>query len=144
MENRTITAEDLKKYFSYSETISDFESTLYESGDQLNQEEFKINNVIDEQNRTRFDENENDLFRDQLETVMKILADNYKVMGFEYDLYFDLVYNLLLLEYDRMNMLADEAGVEHMLDEIGISGRINDKVKALLDHEKEGGGCGKC
>jgi hypothetical protein len=144
MENRTITAEDLKKYFSYSETISDFESTLYESGDQLNQEEFKINSVIDEQNRTRFDENENDLFRDQLETVIKILADNYKDMGFEYDLYFDLVYNLLLLEYDRMNMLANEDGVGHMLDEIGISGHIDDKVKALLDHEKEGGGCGKC
>jgi hypothetical protein len=142
MENRTITADDLKRYFSYSERISDFESTLYESGDKLSQEEFKINSVIDEQNRIRFDENENDLFRDQLETVTKILADNYKDMGFEYDLYFDLVYNLLLLEYDRLNILAKDVGVAHMLDKIGISGHINDKVKALLDHEKEG--CGKC
>ena len=51
MENRTIDIEDLKRFFSYSETISDFESTLYESGDRLSQEEFKINSVIDEQNR---------------------------------------------------------------------------------------------
>lgn len=142
MGNRTITAEDLKRYFSYSETISGFESTLYESGDQLSQKEFRINSVIDEQNRIRFDKNENDLFRDQVETVIKILADNYKGIGFEYDLYFDLVYNLLLLEYDRLDMLSNEAGVGHMLDEIGISGNIKNKVKALLDHEEEG--CGKC
>ena len=143
MESRTIDIEDLKRFFSYSETISAFESTLYESGDRLSQEEFKINSVIDDQNRIRFDENENDLFRDQLETIVKILADNYEDLGFEYDLYFDLVYNLLLLEYDRMNVLADEDGVGHMLEEIGISGHINKKVKALLDHEEEGG-CGKC
>jgi hypothetical protein len=142
MENRIIAAEDLKRYLYYSQQIANFESTLYESGDKLSQEEFKINSVIDEQNRIRFDEKENDLFRDQLETVVKILADNYKDMGFEYDLYFDLVYNLLLLEYDRMNMLAKEDGVGHMLDEIGISGHIENKVKALLDHEE--GGCGKC
>jgi hypothetical protein len=142
MENRIIAAEDLKRYLSYSQQIAHFESTLYESGDKLSQEEFKINSVIDEQNRIRFDEKENDLFRDQLETVVKILADNYKDMGFEYDLYFDLVYNLLLLEYDRMNMLAKEDGVGHMLDEIGISGHIENKVKALLDHEEGGGG--KC
>lgn len=142
MGNRTITAEDLKRYFSYSETISGFESTLYESGDRLSQKEFRINSVIDEQNRIRFDKNENDLFRDQVETVIKILADNYKGIGFEYDLYFDLVYNLLLLEYDRLDMLSNEAGVGHMLDEIGISGNIKNKVKALLDHEEEG--CGKC
>ena len=142
MENRTITAEDLKRYFSYSETISHFESTLYESGDQLSQKEFRINSVIDEQNRIRFDKNENDLFRDQVETVIKILTDNYKGLGFEYDLYFDLVYNLLLLEYDRLDMLSNEVGVGNMLDEIGISGNIKNKVKALLDHEEEG--CGKC
>jgi hypothetical protein len=98
--------------------------------------------VIDEQNRIRFDKNENDLFRDQVETVIKILTDNYKGLGFEYDLYFDLVYNLLLLEYDRLDMLSNEVGVGNMLDEIGISGNIKNKVKALLDHEEEG--CGKC
>ena len=93
--------------------------------------------MIAAQNRIRFDENENDLFRGQVETVIKILADGFKDFGFAYDLYFDLVYNLLLLEYDRLDRLGNEAGVAYMLDEIGISGHITDKVKAFLDHEEE-------
>ena len=142
MESRKINVEDLKSYFYHSKKISDYESGLYESGDQLSQEEFKINKVIEEQNSIRFDEDENDLFRDQLESVIQILSNSYKEIGFEYDLYFDLVYNLLLLEYDRLEMLSNEASVVNMLDEIGISGHIKNKVKALLDHEKEG--CGNC
>lgn len=142
MENKTIKAEDLKRYFDYSRMIANYESVLYESGDQLSQEEFKIDAVIDKQNKIRFDEDENDLFRDQLETVINILANSYKEIGFEYDLYFDLVYNLMLLDYERLDLLSNEAGVALMLDDIGISGHIKDKVKALLDHEEEG--CGMC
>ena len=137
MADGKINAEDIRKYFAYSKEIADHESTLYESGDRLSQREYKIDRVLEAQNRIRFDENENDLFRDQAEKVIKILADGFKDFGFENDLYFDLVYNLLLLEYDRLDRMSDDTNVAYMFEEIGISGHIKDKVKALLDHEEE-------
>jgi len=143
MEHGTINAEDIKRYLAYSKEISDHESTLYESGDELSQRELKIDEVVAAQNRIRFDENENDLFRDQIETVITILADGFKDFGFAYDLYFDLVYNLLLLEYEKLDRLSSEKGVAYMLDEIGITDHLKNKVKALLDHEEEmKEGCG--
>src|SRR4030042_6423751 len=103
MANRKITAEDIKRYLDYSKEIEDRESTLYESGDQLSEEEFKINDLVAEQNKIRFNKNENDLFRDQVETVIRVLANSFRDFGFEYNLYFDLVYNLMLLEYNRLD-----------------------------------------
>jgi hypothetical protein len=145
MADRAIGVEDIKRYFDYSKEIADRESTLYESVDQLSQEELKIDQVVAAQNRIRFDENENDLFREQLETVITILADGFKGFGFAYDLYFDLVYNLLLLEYEKLDRLSSEKGVAYMLDEIGITDHLKTKVKALLDHEDEmTEGCGGC
>ena len=141
MANRKITAEDIKRYLDYSKEIEDRESTLYDSENQLSQEEFKIDHVVAAQNKIRFDENENDLFRDQVETVIRVLAHSFRDFGFEYNLYFDLVYNLMLLEYDRLDRLSNEDDVATMLNEIGISGQIKDKAKALLDHEN---GCGIC
>ncbi len=137
MENRSINVEDIRKYFDFSKEIEDRESVLYESGDKLSQKEYKINEVVAAQNKIRFDDNENDLFRDQVETVITNLADKFKEFGFEYSLYFDLVYNLLMLEYDRIDRLSKEEGVAYMLNEIGISGHIKDKVRSLLEHEEE-------
>ena len=67
MQKRTISAEDLKRYLSFSKEIDGLEETLYESGKQLDDEESMINNVVAEQNKVRFDEDKNDLFGDQLE-----------------------------------------------------------------------------
>ena len=135
---RTINAEDIKRYMSFSDDIDKMEATLYESGDKLDQEESKINDLVAEQNKIRFDQDENDLFRDQLETVIESLAINYKKFGFDYNLYFDLVYNLLLLEYEKMDQLKTRNRlVAEMFDDIAITGHLKDKVKSLLDHEVE-------
>ena len=138
MQKRTISAEDIKRYLSFSKEIDDMEATLYESTNQLDQEESKINNLVAEQNKIRFDKDENDLFGDQLETVIGIPAENYRDFGFDYNLYFDLVYNLLLLDYEKMDQLKNrDKGVDDMFDDIEISGHLKDKVKSLLDHEVE-------
>ena len=114
------------------------EETLYESGDKLDQEEFKINDLVAEQDKIRFDQDEKDLFSDQLETVIETLAANYKEFGFDYNLYFDLVYNLLLLEYEKMDQLKNRNKVvADMFDDIEITGHLKDRVKSLLDHEEE-------
>jgi len=139
MENSKIGVEDIKKYFDYSKEIADREATLYENEDQISQEELRIDQVVAEQNRIRFDENENDFFRDQVETVIKILADHFEEFGYGYDLYFDLVYNLLLLEYERVDLLSNEESVAYMFNQIGINDDLKNKVKALLDHEEEMG-----
>jgi hypothetical protein len=138
MQKRTISAEDLKRYLSFSKEIDGLEETLYESGKQLDDEESRINNVVAEQNKIRFDKDENDIFGDQLETVIETLAENYREFGFDYNLYFDLVYNLLLLDYEKMDQLKNRnKGVADMFDDIEISGHLKDKVKSLLDHEVE-------
>lgn len=143
MEGRTINTEDIKRYFAFSKEIDALESTLYVPGNELNREESKITDVVEEQNKIRFDEDEKDLFRDQLENVILTLTSNYKEFGFDRNIYFDLVYNLLFLEYDRFEKLIRENGVNEMLYEIGIDDYLKGRVKALLDAEKEGG-CGGC
>ena len=137
MEERSVSAEDIRSYFAHSKEIADLESTLYESGNELSQEESKITAVVAAQNKIRFDEDDNDLFRDQLETVIRTLTANYKEFGFDYNLYFDLVYNLLLLEYERVDKLTEEDGVEAMFYDIEIHEHLKGKVKSLLDHEEE-------
>jgi hypothetical protein len=139
MSNEEIRKEDIKDYLELSKEIADRESTLYESDGQLSHEEFKINDVVAEQNKIRFDKNEEDLFRIHLETVIRLLADNFEEFGFEHDLYYDLVYNLMVLEYDRLDQIGNEERVAFMLKEIGINEHIRQKVKALLDHEIEVG-----
>lgn len=135
---KTINADDIKRYLSFSHDIAEMEATLYESGDKLDQEESKINDLVAEQDKIRFDQDENDLFSDQLETVIEILAANYKEYGFDYNLYFDLVYNLLLLEYGKMDQLKNRNKVvADMFDDIEITGHLKDRVKSLLDHEEE-------
>ncbi len=141
MDKRTITENDLKDYFTYSKEIAELESTIYEPGRELSQEESKIDDVVIAQNKIRYYENENDYFRDQLESVIRILVSKYKEFDFDRNIYFDLVYNLLFLEYDRFEKLICEDGINEMLFEIGIDDHLKGKVKELLDHEK-GGGCG--
>jgi hypothetical protein len=142
MENKMISANDLKSYFGHSKKIAELEATLYETGNKLSQEESKIENVVSAQNKIRFDDNGNDLFRDQVENVIQTLAANYKVYGFDKELYFDLVYNLLMQEYERVEKLIKEDGVSNMLQDLKITDHLKEKIKALLDHEKEG--CGSC
>ena len=139
MSNEEIRKEDIKDYLELSKEIAERESTLYESDGQLSHEEFKINDVVAEQNKIRFDKNEEDLFRIHLETVIRLLADNFEEFGFEHDLYYDLVYNLMVLEYNRFDQIGNEERVAFMLKEIGINEHIRQKVKALLDHEIEVG-----
>ncbi len=139
MSSEEIRKEDIKAYLELSKEIADRESTLYESENQLSHEEFKINDIVAKQNKVRFDKNGKDLFRIHLETVIKLLADNFEEFGFEHDLYYDLVYNLMVLEYDRFDQIGNEKRVAFMLKEIGISEHIKQKVKALLDHETEVG-----
>lgn len=142
MANKIINASDLKNYFDHSSKIAELEETIYETGDKLSQEEFKIENVVAAQNSIRFDENGNDLFRDQVENVIMTLAANYKVYGFENELYFDLVYNLLIQEHDRLEKLIKDGGVSSMLEDLKITDHLKQRIKALLDHEREG--CGSC
>jgi hypothetical protein len=135
---KTINADDIKRYLTFSNNIAEMEETLYESGDKLDQEESKINDLAAEQDKIRFDQDENDLFIKQLETVIETLAANYKEYGFDYNLYFDLVYNLLLLEYGRMDQLKNRNKVvADMFDDIEITGHLKGRVKSLLDHEEE-------
>jgi hypothetical protein len=141
MTFKTVAEEDIRNYLAYSKEINEIESTLYESGDELSQEESRIEKIVKSQNKIRFDNDEKDIFRDQLEHVIRTLASNYKNYDFEHNIYFDLVYNLLLLEYDRFETLIREDGINKMLQDIGIDEHLKGRIKALLDHEKEGG-CG--
>ncbi len=61
MKNRTITENDIKNYLRIAKQTEDSEATLYEAGEQLDREALKIDKLTEEQNRIRFDENENDL-----------------------------------------------------------------------------------
>ncbi len=137
MEERPVSSDDIRSYFVYSNDIKKLESNLYESGSDLTQEESKITNLVAAQNKIRFGEDEKDLFREQVETVIKTLASNYKEFGLDHNLYFDLVYNLLFLEYERVDKLTNEDGVKTMFHEIGIRNDLKEKVKSLLDHEEE-------
>ncbi len=137
MERRSVNLDDIRSYFVYSNDIKNLESTLYESGKDLTQEESKITNLVAAQNKIRFGEDEKDRFRDQVETVIRALALKYKRFGFDHNLYFDLVYNLLFLEYERVDKLTNEDGVKTMFHEIGIRKDLKEKVKSLLDHEEE-------
>ncbi len=141
MEKRTITETDLKDYFTYSKEIAELESTIYEQDRELSQEESKIDDVVIAQNKIRYDDDENDHFRDQLEHVVRTLTSKYKEFGFDHNIYFDLVYNLLFLEYDRFEKLTHEEGINEMLSDVGLDDHLKGKIKDLLDHEKEGG-CG--
>ncbi len=138
MKERILSSDDVKNYCVYSKEIADLESTLYEPGRELEKEESKITDVVAAQNKIRFDEDEKDLFRDQAETVIRTLTANYKEFGFDFNIYFDLVYNLLLHEYERVDKLLNEDGVAAMFYAIGISDDLKNKVKLLLDHEEEG------
>ena len=135
--DKTINAEDLKKYFSFSNKIAELEDTLYESSDKLDHQESKITELVAQQNKIRFDADEVDLFQDQIETVINILADNFKVFGFKYGLYFDLVYNLAMSEYDRFEKIHKEQRIANMLYEIDINDTLIQKIKSLLEHEEE-------
>ncbi|MCP4682700.1 MAG: hypothetical protein GY864_10235 [Desulfobacterales bacterium] len=137
--DKTINAEDLKNYFSFSNKIAKLEDTLYESGDKLDREESKITELVAQQNKIRFDEDGVDLFQDRIETIINILADNFKVFGFEYGLYFDLVYNLAISEYARFEKIHKEERIAKMLYEIDINDTLIQKIKALLEHEEEVG-----
>ena len=78
-----------------------------------------------------------------LKSIIKALAVNYKNFGFDYNLYFDLVYNLMFLEYETVEKLYHLDGVADMLVDIGIDQYMRDRIKGLLEHE-EGGGCQNC
>ena len=138
---RIIGSEELRNYIALSEKMAEMESKLYEAGDQLSQEEFKIEQVMAQQNKIRFDEQENDLFRKQMESILKTLAANYKDFGFDNNLYFDLVYNLIFLEFEKFDSLYQADGVKDMLTDIGIDQYMRDRIKGLLEHEC---GCESC
>jgi len=137
MKNRTITENDVRNYLSIAKQMEDREYTLYEAGDQLDQEALKIDDLTAEQNRIRFDENENDLFRDQIEDVIRFLGKSFGQDDFENNLYFNLIYNLMLLEYDRFDKIDKEESISRMMKAVGVTGHIKNKVKELLDDEIE-------
>ncbi len=136
MKNRTITENDVKNYLSIAKQMEDREATLYEAGEQLDQEALKIDKLAAEQNRIRFD-NENDLFRDQMEDVIGSLVKSFGRDDFENNLYFNLVYNLMLLEYDRFDKIDKEEPIARMMKAVGVTRHIKNKVKELLDDEVE-------
>jgi hypothetical protein len=117
--------------------MEDSEATLYEAGEQLDQEALKIDELTEEQNRIRFDENENDLFSAQMEDVIRFLVKSFGQDNFDNNLYFNLVYNLMLLEYDRFDKIDKEESIARMIKAVGVTGDIKNKVKELLDHEVE-------
>ena len=137
MKNRTISENDIRNYLSIAKQMEDSEATLYEAGEQLDQEALKIDKLTEDQNRIRFDENENDLFRNQMEDVIRFLVKSFGQDDFENDLYFNLVYNLMLLEYDRFDKIDKEESIARMIKAVGVTGDIKNKVKELLDHEVE-------
>jgi len=137
MKNRTITENDVRNYLRIAKQREDSESTLYEAGEQHDQEELKIDKLTAEHNRIRFDENENDLFRDQMEDVIKFLTKSFGQNDFENNLYFNLFYNLMLLEYDRFDKIDKEESIARMIKAFGVTGHIKNKVKELLDDEVE-------
>jgi len=146
MDSRIIDEKGLKRYISLSKEILQCESMLYESEEELSKNEFKIAGLLDKQNKIRFDEDDNDFFREQLETVLRLLAANFEDFGFDHNLYFDLVYNLMLREYERVISLdKEDDSVAFMLEKIGIDEDIKEKMKAFLAHECGGKamGCDK-
>ena len=141
MSNK-IDKRKLEDYFNLSKEIAEFESRLYGSAKELEKNEFKISELVKRQNLIRFDENQNDLFREQLESVLRLLAEHFENFGFDNNLYFDLVYNLMVLDYDKFISLdKEQVDIASMLKKIGIDDHIKEKTKALLTHTC-GGGCG--
>ena len=137
MKNRTISENDVRDYLRIAKLMEDSEATLYETGEQLDQEALKIDKLTEEQNRIRFDENENDLFSAQMEDVIRFLGKSFGQDDFENNLYFNLVYNLMLLEYDRFDKIDKEESIARMIKAVGVTTDIKNKVKELLDHEVE-------
>jgi hypothetical protein len=137
MKNRTISENDVRIYLRIAKQMEDSEATLYEAGEQLDQEALKIDKLTEEQNRIRFDENENDLFSAQMEDVIRFLGKSFGQDDFENNLYFNLVYNLMLLEYDRFDKIDKEEPIARMVKAVGVTTDIKNKVKELLDHEVE-------
>ena len=137
MKNRTITENDVRNYLRLAKQMEDRESNLYEAGEQLDQEALKIDKINAEQNRIRFDDNGNDLFRDQMEDVIRFLCKSFGQDDIENNLYFNLVYNLMLLEYDRFDKIDKEEPISRMMKAVGVTGHIKNKVKELLDDEVE-------
>ncbi len=137
MKNRTITENDVRNYLHIAKQIEDHESTLYEAGEQLDQEALQLDKLSAEQNLIRFDENEKDLFRDQMEDVIRFLGKSFGQDDFEKNLYFNLVYNLMFLEYDRFDKIDKEEPISRMTKAVGVTGHIKKRVKELLDDEME-------
>ena len=137
MKNRTISENDVRNYLRIAKLMEDSEATLYEAGEQLDQEALKIDKLTEEQNRIRFDENENDLFSAQMEDVIRFLGKSFGQDDFDNNLYFNLVYNLMLLEYDRFDKIDKEESIARMIKAVGVTTDIKNKVKELLDHEVE-------
>jgi hypothetical protein len=137
MKNRTISENDVRNYLRIAKLMEDSEATLYEAGEQLDQEALKIDKLTEEQNRIRFDENENDLFSAQMEDVIRFLVKSFGQDDFENNLYFNLIYNLMLLEYDRFDKIDKEESIARMIKAVGVTTDIKNKVKELLDHEVE-------
>lgn len=140
--SKNIDRNGLIAYLNLSSKIADYESLLYSSEKELEKNELKINDLVSRQNRIRFAEDQADLFREQMESLLMILAEHYQDLGFDVNLYFDLVYNLMILEYDRLvNLEKEQPSIAAMLKNIGIDDYIKQKIKALLNHTC-GGGCG--
>ena len=141
MESRKIDKTELRNYLGLLSEMAGYEAKLYESIDDLEKNELKISELIERQNKIRYNEDQEDLFREQLEPVIRLLADNYEEFGFDYRLYFDLVYNLMFLEYNRViRMDQEDQNVSVMLEKIGIDEEIKQKAKAVLTH-RCGGEC---
>ena len=135
MKNRTITEHDVRNYLRIAKQMEDREATLYETGEELDHEALEIDELTAEQNRIRFDEDENDLFRDQMEDVIGFLVKSFGRDDFEKNLYFNLLYNLMLLEYDRFDKIDKEEPIARMMKAVGVTGHIKIRVKELLDDE---------
>jgi len=136
MKKRTITENDVKNYLRIAKQMEDREGTLYETGEELDHEALSIDKLTAEQNRIRFDEDENDLFRDQMEDVIGFLVKSFGRDDFDNNLYFNLIYNLMLLEYDRFDKIDKEEPIARMMKAVGVTGHIKNKVKDLLDDEE--------
>ncbi|SPD75067.1 hypothetical protein PITCH_A420028 [uncultured Desulfobacterium sp.] len=140
--SKNIDKDGLIAYLNLSSKIADYESLLYGSEKELERNELKINDLVSRQNRIRFAEDQRDLFREQIESVLMILVELHQNINFDVNLYFDLVYNLMILVYDRVVSLEKEQpSIASMLKDIGIDDYIKQKIKALLNHTC-GGGCG--
>ena len=137
MKNSAVTEADVRKYLRIAKEMEDREDDLYETGEALEQEELKIDGLAAEQDRIRFDDQGRDLFRDHTEDVIRFLARSFEQGDFNHNLYFNLAYNLLILEYDRFDKIDRQEPIARMMKAIGITGHIKNRVKELLDHEVE-------